>query len=291
MFLIVDMIKTRMIRRCAFYLFLMVSLIAYSQTEGAGENYFEIVRAERELKAMFDTLYSAEVTGTNMDLYNSIDSFFYETLQLPGSFDHKWGSLNMIGNLVSDDGEVKVFSWLYMVSRNEYHYTGYIQLQGKRGESEIFRLKQGDAEEIRSESYPQSVDDWHGKVYYGLLTNKYKRKTFYTLLGADFKDTKTSIKTIEVFAIQRGKPLFRDEQFLDGDTVKDRIVLEYSADLTISLQYNERLGMIVLDHIVPLHPIYQGNYQFYGPDGSYDGYRFTEGIWVLEENVDARNYN
>jgi hypothetical protein len=285
------MLKSLMMRRYSFGLFLMVSLVAYSQTAGAGENYFEIIQAERDLKAMFDTLYSAEVTGTNMALYHSIDSVFYAALQLPGSFNHKWGTLNMIGKLVSDDGEVKVFSWLYMASRNKYHYTAFIQVQGKRGDPDIFRLSQGNAEKVRSENYPQSLDDWHGKVYYSILTNQYKRKTFYTLLGADFKDTKTSMKTIEVLAIQRGKPVFRDEQFLAGGTVKDRIVLEYSAELTISLQYNERLGMIVYDHIAPLHPLYHGNYQFYGPDGSYDGYRFTEGIWMLEENVDARNYN
>lgn len=278
-----------MMRRYTFGLFLMVSLIAYSQTESAGENYFEIVQAERELKAMFDTLYSAEVTGTNMALYHSIDSVFYAALQLPGSFDHKWGSLDMIGKLVSDDGAVKVFSWLYMSNRNKYHYTAYIQVQDRRDGSEVFRLKQSDSEKVYSENFPQSPDDWHGKVYYSILTNDYKRKTFYTLLGADFKDTNTSIKTIEVLDIQRGKPVFRDEQFLAGGTVKDRIVLEYSAELTISLQYNDRMGMIVFDHIVPLHPLYQGNYQFYGPDGSYDGYSFTEGVWVLEENVDARN--
>jgi hypothetical protein len=280
-----------MMRRYTFGLFLMVSLIAYSQTESTGENYFEIIQTERELKAMFDTLYSTEVTGTNMALYHSIDSTFSAALQLSGSFDHKWGSLDMIGKLVSDDGEVKIFSWLYMASRDKYHYTTYIQVRDRKGESALFRLNQSDSEKAYTENFSQSPDDWHGKVYYRILTNNYKRKTFYTLLGADFKDTKTSIKTIEVLAIQRGKPVFRDEQFLAGGTVKDRIVLEYSAELTISLQYNERLGMIVFDHVVPLHPLYQGNYQFYGPDGSYDGYKFTEGIWVLEENVDARNYN
>jgi len=97
------------------------------------------------------------------------------------------------------------------------------------------------------------------------------------------------VKTIEVISIQRGKPVFRDEQFLLGGTVEDRIVLEYAADLAATVRYNEALDMIVYDHLAPLHPLYHGNYQFYGPDGSYDGLKFTEGIWVLEEDVDARN--
>ena len=265
---------------------LLVSLTLLSQEN---ENYLEIVQAERQLKTMFDELYQVEVTGTNMDLFHAIDSLFYEALQLPGSFDHRWGSLDMIGKLVSDDGQVKVFSWVYMASRDQYHYTAFIQVQDKRGESDLFRLNPGDAENMMSEDYPQSVDNWHGKVYYSILTNEFKRKTFYTLLGADFRDTKTSAKTIEVLAIQRGKPVFRDDQFLAGGTVRDRIVLEYSAELTISVQFDKRLGMIVFDRVVPLHPLYHGHYQFYGPDGSYNGYKFTEGIWMLEEDVDARN--
>ena len=275
-----------MIRIFVTVIMLLVSLTLLSQEN---EKYLEIVQAERQLKAMFDELYQVEVTGTKMDLFHAIDSLFYKALQLPGSFDHRWGSLDMIGKLISDDGQVKVFSWVYMVSRDEYHYIVFIQLQGRRGESEIFRMIPGDTENMMSEDYPQSIDNWHGKVYYSILTNDYKRKTFYTLLGADFKDTKTSAKTIEVLTIKRGEPIFRDDQFLDGGTVRNRIVLEYSAELTISVQFNKRLGMIVFDHIVPLHPLYHGNYQFYGPDGSYNGYRFTDGIWVLEENVDARN--
>ena len=107
---------------------LLVSLTLLSQEN---EKYLEIVQAERQLKTMFDELYQVEVTDTKMDLFHAIDSLFYEALQLPGSFDHQWGSLDMIGKLISDDGLVKVFSWVYMVSRDEYHYTAFIQLQDK----------------------------------------------------------------------------------------------------------------------------------------------------------------
>ena len=69
----------------------------------------------------------------------------------------------------------------------------------------------------------------------------------------------------------------------------DRLVFEYSAELSSSIRYNAQLKMIVFDHLAPLHPLYHGNYQFYGPDGSYDGLRFIEGIWVREDDVDARN--
>jgi hypothetical protein len=268
------------------FLILTLSLSSFSQDK---EGYLEIVSAENQLKGMFDQLYKVESPGPKTDLFYSIDSLFNEALQLPGSFNHRWNRLDMIGRLESDDKQVKVFSWLYMVSRDEYLYSAYIQLQHKDGGAKVFRLQQTDSENYTSEGFKQSIDEWHGKIYYEILSNEFRRKTFYTLLGADFNDVNTKIKTIEVFAIQRGKPVFRGDQFFSNGTVKDRIVLEYSADVTASLRYNKDLKMIVFDHLAPLHPLYQGYYQFYGPDGSYDGYRFEEGVWIFEEDVDARN--
>ncbi|MCA1747176.1 MAG: hypothetical protein LC655_05735, partial [Bacteroidales bacterium] len=107
-----------MMRIFAAVVILLVSLTLLSQEN---ENYLEIVEAERQLKTMFDELYQVEVTDTNMDLFHAIDSTFNEALQLPGSFHHRWESLDMIGKLISDDGLVKVFSWVYMASRDDYH--------------------------------------------------------------------------------------------------------------------------------------------------------------------------
>lgn len=271
---------------CSIGLILIMWIPVQSQGDAT---YIDIVRAESELKTMFDKLYNEEVPGSNLDLYHIIDSTFQKALELPGSFDYAWRKLDKIGKLSSSDGEVKVFSWLYMTGENDYHYSAYIQLNKRKEESESFKLITGNAENIKSENYNQQIDDWHGKIYYEMVTTQFKRKVFYTLIGADFNNSYTTMKTMEVFAIQRGKPVFRSDQFMIGGTVKDRIVLEYSADLSISVRYNNNLNMIVFDHLAPLHPIYTGNYQFYGPDGSYDGLKFEEGIWILEEDVDARN--
>ena len=57
----------------------------------------------------------------------------------------------------------------------------------------------------------------------------------------------------------------------------------------MSLKYNNELKMIVFDHLSPFESRYQGVYQFYGPDFSYDGLEFNKGIWRLISDVDARN--
>ncbi|HKK61940.1 MAG TPA: hypothetical protein VJ951_05235 [Bacteroidales bacterium] len=250
--------------------------------------YTEIVKAENQLQSLFNELYNYDFEGHKHGVARQIDSLFIHALSIPGSFNHKWKKLDKIGRLESDDGVLKVFSWLYKVSNNDYRYYAYMQF-ADRNESKLYVLKPGNAENIKEESYPQAFDDWHGKVYYEIITTREKRRTYYTLLGLDMNNAKSSIKTVEIIALHRGEPQFVDQKILDEGKVKDRLVFEYSSDVNASLRFNEMLDMIVFDHLTPLHPLYTGNYEFYGPDGSYDGLRFTEGIWVREADVDARN--
>ena len=43
------------------------------------------------------------------------------------------------------------------------------------------------------------------------------------------------------------------------------------------LRYDDKLKMIVFDHLSPSKPSYEGKYQYYGPDFSYDGLIFEKG--------------
>ena len=49
------------------------------------------------------------------------------------------------------------------------------------------------------------------------------------------------------------------------------------------------MKMIMFDHLSPSRPSYTGNYEYYGPDFSYDGFRFEKDAWVLTEQIDMRN--
>ena len=69
-----------------------------------------------------------------------------------------------------------------------------------------------------------------------------------------------------------------------------RFILEYSSEIVISMRFDPRLAMIVFDHIEPFQPILKGNFRFYGPDGSYDGFTFDNGEFIYQKDVDARNY-
>lgn len=268
------------------YIFIFMILPGHAQES---TDLLNIVKAESQLRPLFNALYDLDNPMDKERVYQMIDSIFQSALEKPGSFDYAWGKLDNIGKLKSDDGRIKVFSWLYMKSRDEYKYSCYMQVDKGKGKSDVYKLVPSESMKLKSENLEQQITNWHPKVYYQIITHNYKRKTFYTLLGADFNNSRSSIKTVEVVAIQRGKPVFRGAQFLVGGTVKNRLVFEYSSEVAMSLRYNSQLNRIVFDHLSPLHPIYTGSREFYGPDGSYDALKFVEGIWLYDEDVDARN--
>jgi hypothetical protein len=105
----------------------------------------------------------------------------------------------------------------------------------------------------------------------------------------DFNDSRSTIKSVEVIVIQRNQPRFEKEMFFNGRDKVDRLVLEYSDQVTISVRHDSELGMITYDHLMPLHPIYKNNYEFYAPDGSFDGLEFSDGLWNYYKDIDARN--
>ncbi|MEA3462917.1 MAG: hypothetical protein U9R49_13605, partial [Bacteroidota bacterium] len=117
----------------------------------------------------------------------------------------------------------------------------------------------------------------------------YKRKTYYTLLGMDFNNSRSTIKSVEVMTIQRNDLHFIRSLFFNGSDKVDRLVLEYSSQVAISVRYDPGTDMITFDHLVPFHPIYEKNFEFYGPDGSIDGLEFLEGRWHYRDDIDARN--
>jgi hypothetical protein len=56
----------------------------------------------------------------------------------------------------------------------------------------------------------------------------------------------------------------------------------------MSLRF-EADNFIVFDHLSPVSPEYKDNYQYYGPDFSFDSFNFEKGSWILKNDIDIRN--
>ena len=88
---------------------------------------------------------------------------------------------------------------------------------------------------------------------------------------------------------QKKGPLFGNKILKTRRKNQVRVILEYSKDAGVSLQYNSKLKMIVYDHLVPMDGAPIGMYAFYIPDFTYDAYQFKKGKWIHRSMVDPEN--
>lgn len=266
---------------------ILVLLLLSLHTLGQDHDYLELHKAETQMELLFTELYSDTLSDLEQVL-KEINFLVPEALSMPGAMDYPWDRLSRIGVKYSEDKEIRIFSWHVMDDPNSYRYFSYIQLRLKKEKMALFALQDNFKPQAGVYRANQTLDDWYGKLYYSIVTKKVKRKTYYTLLGLDFNNALSNIKSVEVLTIQRNRPKFEKEMFFNGSEYVDRVVLEYSNQVAISARYEPKIDMITYDHLVPLHPIYENNFEFYGPDGSFDGLKFDKGTWILQNDIDAR---
>lgn len=273
-------------RKQLIFLYLILGSLA---AKGQEAQYLDLLKTERELNGMFEGLYSENVTGRD-SLLDLIGEKMQEALARDGAMEYPWTGLEKIGVVTSEDNQVRVFTWHIMDDPDSYRYYGYIQVARRRRGPEVYLLEDNMKGQRSTQNAEQSIENWYGKLYYGIVTNDHRRQVYYTLLGLDFNDRYSNIKTIETIALQRNRPEFERNGFFNGRDHIDRVILEYSSQVSMITRYDPTMDLIAFDHLAPFHPIYEGNYEFYGPDGSFDGYEFEDGIWILREDLDARNY-
>lgn len=269
---------------------IILSLILATTLRAQEPQYLDLVNAESMLQDLFVQLYSDSLSDAEAVLTTILD-VMPGALSTEGAMDYPWTGLNRIGVVSSDDDKIRFFTWHVMDDRDTYRYFGFVQVAMKKGNFKVYTLRDNGKKQRGITKLNQSVEDWYGKLYYSILTTNHKRKTYYTLLGMDFNDTRSALKTVEALSIQRNQVRFLKDLFFDGSGKQDRLVLEYSAQVSISVRYDRGLDMITFDHLVPFHPIYENNFEFYGPDGSFDGLEFVDGIWIYRTDIDARNVN
>ncbi|MGY6562665.1 MAG: hypothetical protein ACXITV_11215 [Luteibaculaceae bacterium] len=133
----------------------------------------------------------------------------------------------------------------------------------------------------------KNQNEFYPGVFYEAIELPGKNK--FLLLGFNNTDPVYNTKFIETLQIS-GKTLKFGVPMLKTPRKKlRRYILRYSNETTVTLKYNEKEKLIFFPHLAPREPRYRNNFAFYGPDGSFDGFRFVKNQWVLEEDLDMRN--
>ncbi|MCG8410461.1 MAG: hypothetical protein MI739_04155 [Bacteroidales bacterium] len=223
----------------------------------------------------------------NKDILNE----FRLALKQKESFYYKFSPLKNIGIINSNDKKVRIITWNLAFSNGTHKYFGFIQYKKSKRQIRTYELFD-NSENIKNPEYAILGNaNWYGALYYRIIVNKYKGKTYYTLLGADLNDLFTHKKIVEILHFDKKENVvFGDKVFKNRNKALTRIIFEFNAQAKMVLSYNKKMEMIVYDHLSPSDPRFVGQYEFYGPDFSYDGLKYEKGIWNTYKEIDVRNF-
>jgi hypothetical protein len=251
-----------------------------------------IFQKETILQAYFKALYQSDNNNTTDSINSLILKNFSSALQSPETFTYKWDSLNMIGRLASSDKKLNIYTWYTKNSKGNFAYYGFIQYNEgskKKPKIKLYTLNDKSKGMKNPETLTLSTENWLGCLYFNVYVFTYRRNTYYTLLGYNFNNDYSNKKYLDQLTFNNaGEAVFGGEFQTEYQKVK-RVIFEYSSQLVATIRFDEKLQMIVFDHLSPFESMFTGNYRFYGPDGSYDGFVFHKGEFLLRKDIDARN--
>ncbi len=219
----------------------------------------------------------------------NLEDLFVDYYAEAEQFDHELDSIPYLGQLSSSDGKVKMLCWNLALESREFRYYCVVRHHPDKRKVVVTVLHDNDNDWRRLLHKPLQPKDWYGVLYYRILTNKHAGKTYYTLLGWDGNNPITNRKVVDVLTVQGNRVGLGANVFKMDNRPAYRLVYEYSNDATMALNYNDKEKMIVMDHLAPEDSRMTGQYQFYGPDFSYDGLAFKKGKWVLSIDIFAKN--
>ncbi len=246
---------------------------------------------ETKLQVLFEKLKFTKNDNIKDSINTIILREFEKCLNIEKSYDYTFSKLENISKITSDNDLVKIITWNLPYKNGEFKYFGFIQHYNKKQKTYITTKLFDNSNNITNvENVQLTSNNWYGALYYKMVEVKYKRETQYVLLAWDGNNNLSNKKVIEVLTFNKDNlPVFGKKVFKYENRIISRIIFEYSKQVKMVLRYDENHNMIIWDHLSPSKHELRGQYQFYGPDFSYDGLYFNKGIWDFYSNIKVKN--
>jgi hypothetical protein len=153
---------------------------------------------------------------------------------------------------------------------------------------EFFRLMDRSATVKNPETFIGNPDKWFGMLYTELI----ECDGYYTLIGWDGNDKLTQRKFVDVLYFRsNGTPVFGKDVFKYPRKNPKRLMFEWSQEVSMSVRYNEKRNMIIYSHLSSKQEgsLLDGQFQYYGPDGSFDALAMKKGKWIVLEDIEVNS--
>ena len=276
-----------------FIAFFSVSITAYSQQKISTTDLKILQKKEDSLKVFAKAFLTEAETADRMRQ----DSLFIKTLirslQVKNSFEFPFDSVKGVSHLYAPDSTFRIFTWQLSFD-NDYAYNrqrGAIQMRTNDGSLKLIPLL--DYSEYADDPVDsvRTRNNWIGAVYYNIIKTQYNGKNYYTLFGFDGNSYRTNKKWLDVLTFDaQNNPVFGAQRYFafDKDSVKrkpqNRYAIEYKKEASTTLNFNEDMKMIIVDHLVSEtnEPDYAWTFV---PDGDYEGFQWLNGKWQHIDKV------
>ncbi len=232
----------------------------------------------------------AETDANKADLNGRFVKNLVEALKTPNSFTYPFDSLKNVSVIKSPDKAFRILSWYVQQENGTYRYFGTIQMNTGKGPLKLYPLID-QTDNITEANVITNNQKWFGARYYDIVpVTSGNRSPYYILLGWKGNTLNTTKKVIEILSFDRelvkfGLPVFDGKELKD----KNRIIFEYTKSNAMTLRVDQKAGMIVYDHLAPFDPEMVGKYEFYGSDGTFDGFKIIGGRLKLQEGLELNN--
>ncbi|TAH01717.1 MAG: hypothetical protein EAZ15_06855 [Sphingobacteriales bacterium] len=273
-------------------LLLFMLIVCFANAQDTNNKPFKVY--EDSLK-VFGKVITNDTLEQNRVVANyKLIKTLVNSLKQSNSYAYPFDSLaNIVSVIKSDDNKFRVFSWFMMSDDGTFRFYGALQMNNPK-KLELYPFTDSFARMESPEDSTLNPKKWFGAVYYKIIpvNAQNKQVPYYTLLGWKGSNRQSTKKVIDVLWFDEGKPVFGLPVFEGSkkeDKIKNRVVFSYTSEVSLLLNYDKEKGMIVFDHLAPPNDKVKNMPGLWGPDLSYDAYKFKNGKWILQENVNLKN--
>ena len=274
-----------------FTFFLLLSVLAASAQQLTSAELKQFKTRQDSLKKFAFDIVNGKDAAVRFRSDSNFTRILVRALIQDNSFYFPFDSLKAISKLYSQDSSFRIFTWQVVKDDDYCRQRGFIQMRKPTGNQKFIPLR--DVSEF-TEADTDTIADaggWIGAVYYRIIEKEYLGKKYYTLLGYDENNNRSTKKWIDVMRFdEKAVPVFgltSAFSFAKDSIPKpgvNRFLLEYKKDGRATVQYDEDMDMILFDHLIS-ESNEPNKRSSLIPDGDYEGFQWTNGQWLHIDKV------
>lgn len=243
--------------------------------------------AREQLAFYSDVLMNASKTEHRQRAFDQVNQVVDDVLAEDQSLEDDFQDVPWLSVVSDSQSTFRIVTWQLSIDDSVFRYGGRIQFH----DGQILALNESGRHRDLENSV-LSKDTWYGARYYKIEPFQDEDGIAYVLLGFNAHSKWNRRRVAEVLSFDEnrmpvfGKPVFVKAGEDPQRHGRHRLLLTYSRDARVIMDYDAKLDMIVHDHLIPIGERYPGQGPSFVSDASFEGYkRMPGGLWEYRERL------